>query len=183
MKKFKQFLDYAATNPDAIVTYHASDMVLVGHIDASYISDPKARIRAGGHWFLSSDEQFPRNNGMVYSISTLIRVVMSFATEAKLCALFQIARPQSPHAKRWRNWAMHNQPRPCKQTTRQRMVYSRGEFYPRQPRPSTCASGGCATTSSRKCSGFTGGWGRTTMETTGRITILGRTTNWSARNI
>ncbi len=28
MKKVRQFLDYASTHPDAIVTYHASDMVL-----------------------------------------------------------------------------------------------------------------------------------------------------------
>ena len=31
--KIKQFLDYAATHPDAIVTYNASDMVLAGHSD------------------------------------------------------------------------------------------------------------------------------------------------------
>ena len=31
MKKIKQFLDYAATHPDAVVTYHASDMVLARH--------------------------------------------------------------------------------------------------------------------------------------------------------
>ena len=35
MKKVKQFLNYAATHPDAILTYHASDMVLAGHSDAS----------------------------------------------------------------------------------------------------------------------------------------------------
>ena len=35
MKKLKQLLDYAATHPDAILTYHASDMVLAGHSEAS----------------------------------------------------------------------------------------------------------------------------------------------------
>ncbi len=35
MKKIKQFLDYASTKPDAVVTYHARDMVLAGHSDAS----------------------------------------------------------------------------------------------------------------------------------------------------
>jgi hypothetical protein len=34
MKKVQQFLDYASTHPDAIVMYHASNMVLVGHSDA-----------------------------------------------------------------------------------------------------------------------------------------------------
>ena len=52
MKKVKQFLDYAATHPDAIVTYKASNMVLAIHGDASYLSEPKARSRAGGHFFI-----------------------------------------------------------------------------------------------------------------------------------
>ena len=38
MKKVKQFLDYAVTHPDAIITYRASNMVLFGHSDASYLS-------------------------------------------------------------------------------------------------------------------------------------------------
>ena len=42
MKKIKQFLDYASTNPDAVVTYHASNMVLAGHSDASYLSESRA---------------------------------------------------------------------------------------------------------------------------------------------
>jgi hypothetical protein len=35
MIKVKQFLDYAPTHPDAIVTYQASDMVLAAHSNAS----------------------------------------------------------------------------------------------------------------------------------------------------
>ena len=59
MKKVKQFLDYAATHPDAIITYHASNMVLAGHSDASYLSETKACSRAGGHFFMSSDTADP----------------------------------------------------------------------------------------------------------------------------
>jgi hypothetical protein len=44
-----QFLDYAATYPNAIITYKASDMILAIHSDTSYLSEPKARSRAGGH--------------------------------------------------------------------------------------------------------------------------------------
>jgi hypothetical protein len=39
----KWLLDYAATNPDAILTYEKSDMVLVVHSDASYLGKPLAR--------------------------------------------------------------------------------------------------------------------------------------------
>jgi hypothetical protein len=42
MKKIKQFLDYASTNPDAVITYHASNMVLARHSDASYLSKSNA---------------------------------------------------------------------------------------------------------------------------------------------
>jgi hypothetical protein len=43
MKKCKQFLDYADSQEDAVVTYKASDMKLAIHSDASYLSEPKAR--------------------------------------------------------------------------------------------------------------------------------------------
>ena len=52
MADTKLFLDYAATHEDAVVTYQASDMVLVVHSDASYLSKPKARSWAGGHFFM-----------------------------------------------------------------------------------------------------------------------------------
>ena len=32
--KFKQLLDYLATNPEAVIQYHASDMILNIHLDA-----------------------------------------------------------------------------------------------------------------------------------------------------
>jgi hypothetical protein len=42
-KLVHQFLDYAVTHPDAIITYKASSMVLAGHSDASYLSETNAR--------------------------------------------------------------------------------------------------------------------------------------------
>jgi hypothetical protein len=46
-------LNYAATHPDATIRYHASAMFLHIHSDASYLSESKARSRAGGLHFLS----------------------------------------------------------------------------------------------------------------------------------
>jgi len=40
-QKVKQFLDYATTHPDAIVSYHASNTVIAGHSDAFYLSKSK----------------------------------------------------------------------------------------------------------------------------------------------
>lgn len=48
-----QFLDYAATHPNAMLKYQASDMLLRVHSDASYLTERGARSRTGGHHYLS----------------------------------------------------------------------------------------------------------------------------------
>jgi hypothetical protein len=68
MQKCLQFLDYAALQEDAIVTYRASDMKLAIHSDALYLLEPKARRRAGGHMFMAGNEDIPVNNGAVLNI-------------------------------------------------------------------------------------------------------------------
>jgi len=89
-------MDYAWSNPDAIVTYKASNMVLAIHSDASYLSESKARSRAGGHFYLSDNSKFPPNNGAVLNLSTIIDAVMSSAAEAELGALYINAREAVP---------------------------------------------------------------------------------------
>jgi len=84
----KSFLDYMASQEEAVLTYKASDMVLAIHSDASYLSEPKACSRAGGHMFMSANDNIPTNNWAVLNISQIIRAVMSSAAEAKLGALF-----------------------------------------------------------------------------------------------
>lgn len=46
-QKITHFLDYATTHPDAEIVYKASDMHLWIHTNASYLTEPKARSRAG----------------------------------------------------------------------------------------------------------------------------------------
>jgi hypothetical protein len=87
-----QILDYLATQEEAVLTYTASDMTLAVHSDASYLSEPKARSRAGGHFFLSSNAAIPQNNGAVLNIAHIIKHVMTSATEAELAALYIMAR-------------------------------------------------------------------------------------------
>jgi hypothetical protein len=85
-------LDYLGTQEEAILTYNASEMVLATHSNASYLSKPNARSRAGGLFFLSSDSTIPQNNGVVLNIVHIIKHVMSSATEAELAGLYIIAR-------------------------------------------------------------------------------------------
>ena len=47
-----QLLDYLASNQDAKVRFHASDMVMNIHSDASYLSESGARSQACGHFFM-----------------------------------------------------------------------------------------------------------------------------------
>ena len=92
MKQTEQLLDYIASQEEAVITYNASEMILAAHSDASYLSEPNARSRAGGHFFLSSNAEIPPNNGAVLNIAHIIKHVMSSATEAELGALYIMAR-------------------------------------------------------------------------------------------
>ena len=95
-KHLCQLLDYAASNPSAVIRYKASGMVLHLHSDGSYLSAPQARSRAAGHYFLSSwpkditkpDDPPPKDNGPVYTVCKTLRNVMASAAEAELGSVF-----------------------------------------------------------------------------------------------
>ncbi len=91
MRQTLQLLDFLATQEDAVLSYHASDMVLAVHSNASYLSKPKARSRASGHFFFSRDTTVPPNNGTVLNIAHIIKNIMSLATEAELAGLYIMA--------------------------------------------------------------------------------------------
>jgi hypothetical protein len=111
-----QLLNYAATNPDASILYHASDMVLHVHLDASHQSESHARSRSGGFFFMSSNDPNhtttidphaspPPINGNVHVPSTILKVVVSSAAKAELGALFyqlekRLDQPTSLNLKR-----------------------------------------------------------------------------------
>ncbi len=86
----KWLLDYAASHPDAILTYKKSDMILASHSDTSYLSESAARSRVGGHFFFSTHVEDPPNNGAVLNISK------SSAAEAELGALYINAHEAVP---------------------------------------------------------------------------------------
>ena len=88
MGKIKQLLNYAATHPDAAVTYWASNMVLAAHSDVSYLSKTKSQSRAGGNFFMAGDIAVPKNNGAIHTVAQIIKTVISSAAEAELGALY-----------------------------------------------------------------------------------------------
>jgi hypothetical protein len=68
-------------------------MVLAGHRNTSYISESKARSRAGGHFFMSNNTAKPPNNS---AITQIIKGVMSSRTEAEVGALYINCREAIP---------------------------------------------------------------------------------------
>ena len=100
-------LNYAHSNPNAVIRYCSSDMVLHIHSDGSYLSEPKSRSRAGGHCFLSDCLASPNKppistptpNGPIYSVSRIIKSIMS-ATRTTMLPLNNTLPPLSFTARR-----------------------------------------------------------------------------------
>jgi hypothetical protein len=84
-----RLLDYCATNPNSTLLFHASDMILKGHSDASYLNASKARSRVGGHFYLGNLESKPEvYNGAILNPVGILRHVASSASEAEIGGLF-----------------------------------------------------------------------------------------------
>ena len=96
MDEVEQFLDYLASNPNAIIRYHASRMILFIHSDVSYLFVTKSSSRASGVFFLSDtkpdaitfSEYTPILNGFIFIMCKILRNIMASAAEAEFGALF-----------------------------------------------------------------------------------------------
>ena len=114
--KCNHLLDYAATHPNAVIRYHASDMALHVDTDAAYLVLPNAKSRIAGHYYLSDHPQHrptkpdPHPNGPIHTECKTLRTVVSSAAEAECGgpyinaqnaipirdALIAIGHPQAP---------------------------------------------------------------------------------------
>jgi hypothetical protein len=110
--KITQLLNYCATNPNAKILYAASDMLLNIHSNASYLSEPKAWIRVGGHFFLSSATNSTNHihNGPILTISTVYKNVLSIIMEAEVAGTFVNAK-EGVNVRKILNNIRHPQPR------------------------------------------------------------------------
>jgi hypothetical protein len=84
-------------------SYNASDMILHGNSDATYLSESHSRSRVGGYFFLGygrtehtinidPNARPPPSNGNVHVPCSILKVVVSSAAEAELGALFHIGK-------------------------------------------------------------------------------------------
>ena len=86
-----QLLDYLASKPNATIRFHASKMILNVHSDASYLSEPNAKSRVAGRYFLGevpSNGQPIMTNGNIFVMCGILKFVVCSAAEAELAALF-----------------------------------------------------------------------------------------------
>ena len=83
-----QLMDYAAKNPNAIITYRASSILLVTHSNVSYLSEPKAWSWSGGHFFILTKTIFILNNGAVYITAQILKHNMPLVVEADIVTFF-----------------------------------------------------------------------------------------------
>ena len=89
MLAITKFLNYAATHPDAVLRFKASDMQYKIHTDASYLNERQARSRTGSHHYLDNKPPKPEiNNGAVLNQAGILRMVVSSAAEAEIGGLF-----------------------------------------------------------------------------------------------
>ena len=91
-EKIQQLLDYLSTHREATIRYVASDMILNINSDASYLSEPRARSRIGGIFFLGSNPK-PRQpiqlNGPIHTIGNICKFVVA------RCSLLHLSRRYS----------------------------------------------------------------------------------------
>jgi hypothetical protein len=83
--KVIELLNYCNTHPETKISYHASDIVLHIHRDASYLSENEAKSRAGGLFYMGSNDKPTKNltTVQILIISKVLKHVMSSAAEAE----------------------------------------------------------------------------------------------------
>eukprot|EP00957_Ditylum_brightwellii_P210393 15364925-Ditylum_brightwellii.AAC.2 len=113
-------LNYCSTHPESTIWYTVSDMVLHIHSNASFLTVPGAKSRAGIHFYLNAASENPNNlpkgpipvNGPICTVCEVLRTVMASATEVEIRGLFvntrkreemhmmlmEIGHPQPPNS-------------------------------------------------------------------------------------
>eukprot|EP00957_Ditylum_brightwellii_P131490 10029403-Ditylum_brightwellii.AAC.1 len=73
----EHLLDCCASYLDVVIQYCPSDMVLRVHSDASYLSEPKVRSRAGGYFYLGNHHPQHMNGPVLVLLQILCNVMAS----------------------------------------------------------------------------------------------------------
>jgi hypothetical protein len=76
--KVIKLISYCNTHPETKIRYHASDMILHIHSDASYLSENEAKSRAGGFFYMGINNKTDKKltNGALLITSKVLKHVM-----------------------------------------------------------------------------------------------------------
>ncbi len=88
MQAANRLLSYCTAHRNNAITYHACDMALHIHVDASYLSRSHARSVAGAIFFLGDRLQPTKINGTIHAMSSIIPCVVASAAETEYAAMF-----------------------------------------------------------------------------------------------
>jgi hypothetical protein len=120
MSRCIQLLDYLAGHSEAKVRFHASDMILNIHSNASYLSEAKARSRTCGNFFLG---WMPREgkpiclNGAFHVSTTICDSLLPPPPKQNLAPCTIIAKQALYFDSDCLKWAIRNHKRRCIATT------------------------------------------------------------------
>ena len=82
-------MDYLHTHPNAVIRYHASNMILYIESDAAYLVLPQARSCVASIFYLSNATAGrPLLNGAIQVICKTLQNVVSSAAEAETGSIF-----------------------------------------------------------------------------------------------
>ena len=82
-------MDYLHTHPDAVIQFHASDMILYIETDAAYLVLPQARSRVSSIFYLSNaTPRRPPLNGAIQVVCKTLQNVVSSTAEAETGGIF-----------------------------------------------------------------------------------------------
>jgi hypothetical protein len=107
-KSCQQLLDYVATHLNASICYKACNMILAVHTNASYLLEQNCKNRASAHFYLTNHDEKEFNNGAILTLSSIIKHIMSSASEVKLAALATVANLPFPFAQLSKKWDIHS---------------------------------------------------------------------------
>jgi hypothetical protein len=87
--KVIKLLNYCDTHPDTKIRYHASDMILLIHSDASYLSENEAKSRARGFFYMGNNNKNDKKltNRAILIVSKVLKHMMVSAAEQEIGAV------------------------------------------------------------------------------------------------
>ena len=104
MDEVQQLLDYLTSNPNAIIQYHASGMILSSIVMLHISWSQKQGVEPVGVFFLSYpkpdsitfSEYTPILNGFIFIMCKILRNIMASAAEVEYGALFLNGQASAP---------------------------------------------------------------------------------------